>query len=626
MNTRALFSAGLLLLVVGAATAGPVVFPENWESHTPGGPPGAPWYPDPHMAGGSLPIIAGPDYNHTPLGNQAFLVNYAGLNGRDSGNQARLAGNGRLVQATDANRLLVSIYAKGAVTKRSEWYLEVSLGDVHAPRLADVGVGNPLPQAIPVIAYCKPFLDPALQHKSQFFFDGRVWIAYGALDYDLVWQNMWFRIDSDSVYIMPGSNNNPADVPRQYPGDFDRISIYTRDANYSDYTVLDDLSITGGNIRDMLEIAPGDSLVSIGPVGGPFSPECKAYTLTNITPWPTDWSAAGTQSWLDVSPASGTLSPGGSVNVGVCINANANALPLGIFTDQVTFSDLTNNAAHTRGVELHAGPIDAFTQPLTSDNAPDHVSVMFMPDASPHGYHACSSPASAFPTVPSGGSDLNPGDNGSVKVTLERGAQVSLYGTAYSEFYVGSNGYITFGSGDTVADGTLASHFSRRRVSGLFADLAPAAGQVRWKQLMDRAAVTYENVAQAGVPGTNSFQIEMFYDGRIRMTWLGLAATSGVAGLSRGNGVPVDFVVSDLSAYASCPPSLHAPDFDDDGDVDAADANMLINCMSGPDIEPVAGCQPPDLDLDADIDQSDFAIFQRCLSGTDVPADPACIE
>ena len=40
-----------------------------------------------------------------------------------------------------------------------------------------------------------------------------------------------------------------------------------------------------------------------------------------------------------------------------------------------------------------------------------------------------------------------------MQVTPAGGVQVSLYGVSYSSFYVGSNGYITFGSPDMNYDG-----------------------------------------------------------------------------------------------------------------------------------------------------------------------------
>src|SRR5205085_664739 len=119
----------------------------------------------------------------------------------------------------------------------------------------------------------------------------------------------------------------------------------------------------------------------------------------------------------------------------------------------------------------------------------------------------------------------------------------------YSSFYVGSNGYITFSAGDTAFTESLANHFNQPRVSALFDDLIPTTGQVTWKQFSDRIAVTWQGVPEYGTSDSNSFQIELFFDGRIRITCLALAATDGLIGLSQGLGVPAGFVESDFSTY-----------------------------------------------------------------------------
>ena len=50
----------------------------------------------------------------------------------------------------------------------------------------------------------------------------------------------------------------------------------------------------------------------------------------------------------------------------------------------------------------------------------------------------------------------------------------------------------------------------------------------------------------------NSFQIEMFFDGRIALTHLNIDAQDGLCGISDGGGIPSDFIESDLSAYVTC--------------------------------------------------------------------------
>ena len=70
----------------------------------------------------------------------------------------------------------------------------------------------------------------------------------------------------------------------------------------------------------------------------------------------------------------------------------------------------------------------------------------------------------------------------------------------------------------------------------------------------DRVAVTWLGVFEYGTSHPNTFQIELFYNGEVRVTWLTVTATRGLVGLSPGGGVPVDFLASDVSAYPACGP------------------------------------------------------------------------
>ncbi len=608
-----------------SASAAQVAFVEDFENHSPGDPLGSPWYVDPHMADGSLEAISGPQYNRFPyIGNQGCLVNDGSSNGRDAGNQARLVPSGLEVEATNTAKLKVEYWAKHPVSKRAEWNLEISAGDVHAPRLADVGLYNPLPSPIPVLAFSKAMLVPGFETKATYVFDGQQWWPYGFLDYNDGWQKITMTVDSDSAYVDCGCNNSSYDIPRLYLGRFDRVSLYTQDYIFlTNYTVIDDVSIIGGNIVHLLRVTPDQDLLSVGPPGGPFSPQCRTYTLTNIGDSPLDWTAAKNEAWLSVEPAGGTLAAGSSVDVAVCINGES--LPLGPYADVVTFTNTTLGDVQTRNVQLYVGHVDTFTELFTGNNDLANTSLLLTPDGSVHHYQACNMAETTFPYNPAGSVVLSLANNDSVKATLTQGATVRLYGQEYSEFYVGSNGYITFGSGDTDATESLEDHFSRPRISGLFADLDPGTGTVSWRQLRDRAVVTWQNVALAGTSNLNSFQIEMFFDGRIRMTWLGLTAANGLAGLSRGTGIPGDYLPSNLNSYASCPAVAHPADYDRDDDVDQADFGRFQACMTGPNLgPPAATCEDADLDYDNDVDASDLGIFQGCLTGSQVSPDPNC--
>ncbi|HEO70337.1 MAG TPA: hypothetical protein ENN80_03675, partial [Candidatus Hydrogenedentes bacterium] len=205
---------------------------------------------------------------------------------------------------------------------------------------------------------------------------------------------------------------------------------------------------------------------------------------------------------------------------------------------------------------------DYFTELFGSDNDLSNMCLLLVPDGSADFYTACIQETTALPVNPADSATLALGDDDSRIVSLGSGAEVSLYGMSYDHLYVGSNGYITFGDGDTTYRESLLSHFALPRVAGLFDDLNPSSGgRVSWSQLPESVVVTYQNVPQYGTSSTVTFQIQLFFDGAIQVTWLEIDVTDGLAGISAGQGVPEDFIESDLTAYPECdiepPGSLH---------------------------------------------------------------------
>ena len=306
------------------------------------------------------------------------------------------------------------------------------------------------------------------------------------------------------------------------------------------------------DIPDDLSVNPATTFAVSGPVGGPFTPGLQTYTLTNNgTTNSLTWTAGGTQSWITASPAGGTLAPGASVTVTAAMNTAANALTAASYSGAVRFTNNTTGNSVSEPVTLSVGGVDYFTELFTSGNDTDNQSWLFTPNGSP-GFYSVARTASvtSFPTDPTGGTALSLSADSYLTVT-PTGVQVKLYGTSYSTFYVSSKGYITFGSGEFTWTESLSAHFIKPRIAALFDDLDPSltGGSVSWRQLGDRIAVTYQNVQPYGGGGSNSFQIEMFYDGRIRITCLGIANTGGLIGLSQGLGVPVNFVMSNFNTY-----------------------------------------------------------------------------
>src|SRR3954466_14452822 len=144
----------------------------------------------------------------------------------------------------------------------------------------------------------------------------------------------------------------------------------------------------------------------------------------------------------------------------------------------------------------------------------------------------CPQAATSFPTDPTGGTVLALSDDSSAKVTLSGTNKISLYGTKTNAFFIGSNGYLTLNSSDSTYLESFASHFVLPRISLLFHDLNPgSAGTVSWLQLSNRVAVTFQNVPQYGFTTPNNFQAELFFDGRIRLTWLNITTLNNLVGL-----------------------------------------------------------------------------------------------
>lgn len=146
-------------------------------------------------------------------------------------------------------------------------------------------------------------------------------------------------------------------------------------------------------------------------------------------------------------------------------------------------------------------------------------------------------------------------DDGIVPLTLGD-RMFPFFGVPYSEIFLSSNGYVVFADIETLYAGsdliatldmpTLAAHFMLPRISFLFTDLAPNIGGEVWlKTLDDRVVITFDNVAVK--PGAYEYilnpdrvtaQLELFYSGQIRITYLSVALPSGIIGLSDGRGVP----------------------------------------------------------------------------------------
>jgi len=381
------------------------------------------------------------------------------------------------------------------------------------------------------------------------------------------------------------------------------------------------LITVAGNGSGELAIVPVEDFWITGKAGGPFTPSSKQYQITNTSDIQIAWGVSNTVDWVDLDSTWGLLEPDQSVTVTVSLNGGAENLAEGVHTDTITFTRITTPVEqHTRSVIVTVAREDWFTESFAGgDNDLDFLCLSYIPYSSRSGYRLCQRAEDEFPTDPAGGNFVTLADDDFVEVILENGAEIPFFGQKYDRFYIGSNGYITLGQGDTEYDAKIVNHFLLPRISALFTDLTPGDSQsVSWKQLADRAVVTYDKVPLYGdKDGENSFQIEMFFaDGIIKVTYLNLDATRGIAGLSRGQGRPGNFVESNLSDYMLC---CSCGDFNGDYWVDLYDVAVVSGQWLRSDCSSPFWCEHTDVNRNHSVDAADLLCLAENWLSSRVP-------
>ncbi len=309
----------------------------------------------------------------------------------------------------------------------------------------------------------------------------------------------------------------------------------------------------GFDLPDDLNVFPHEGLTSSGPVGGPFLPADLDFSLRNTGTNSLTWTAVNPANWLDLSLSEGVLATGATASVRFSVNTQANQLPVGVYTSVVHFTNQSSGIAQSRVFTLRVGQPDYFTELFRDNLNLSHSVFTFTPDGSSSFYSVCREVATNFPTDPTGGTTLTMTDDSLQRIFLADGRKVSLYGTSSGSLELVSNGFLTFTGNDVDFSESVSDHFQLPRIAALFRDLyPPGGGTISWLQLSNRFVATYENVPEYVAENSNSFQIEWFFDGRIRITYLQIDARSGLAGLSRGAGLPAAFKQSDFDSYGSC--------------------------------------------------------------------------
>jgi len=118
-----------------------------------------------------------------------------------------------------------------------------------------------------------------------------------------------------------------------------------------------------------MRVTPVASFESGGDSGGPFTPSSKVYTVENLSGSAISYSVSKSENWITLTNASGSIPGGGTTDVTVSINAAANSLTNGTYTDLIQFVNETDHTGDTsREVVLSVGsPSLAYEFPLDSD-------------------------------------------------------------------------------------------------------------------------------------------------------------------------------------------------------------------------------------------------------------------
>lgn len=230
---------------------------------------------------------------------------------------------------------------------------------------------------------------------------------------------------------------------------------------------------------------------------------------------------------------------------------------------------------------------DFFTEAFGSGLDLEGFSLTLTPNGGVDGYDATIEPLAGgvLPFEPTNGTSVSLSDDDSELVSITGGNMVHLYGQSYDSFYVGSNGYLTFGASDTDYTESLAEHFDTPRISGLFDDLNPSnSGTVYSQQLADRMVVSYDMVTEFSPSNANTFQFQLHFDGTIVISWERVDVGDAIVGISEGAGQDPGFVESDLSSYPA--PNNCPQDINGDGILSFFDISAFINAFNSSD--PVA--------------------------------------
>ena len=308
------------------------------------------------------------------------------------------------------------------------------------------------------------------------------------------------------------------------------------------------------DLPDAMKVTAPDDLQVIGPEGGPFTVSPRVFTVQNVVSGSFTWSVLLPPP-LEANPQTGTLASGASRTVSVSLDAAAAALlPQGNYPLAIVFSNHQSHLTVSRDFNLIVTPDTAPYAELFGHGEFDlqNTRLTFTPQDA-NSYHVCRMAATNFPTPTDAATTLTVDPSGRVVIPLTGGQQVSLFGQTYTSVNLHGSGCVTFTPQPEEELGDKDHHFNTPRVSALMSIWwTNPQSRISWQQLSDRCVGTWEGMSDEYYTQTNSFQIELFFDGVIRITFLTADNDQGATGLSAGGGPPPGLAEADFSAVLNC--------------------------------------------------------------------------
>ncbi|SPE51429.1 putative Tripeptidyl-peptidase I [Verrucomicrobia bacterium] len=111
-------------------------------------------------------------------------------------------------------------------------------------------------------------------------------------------------------------------------------------------------------LQDDLQILPAAGVSFTRTIYGSFGTTNQSFTLTNAGGGGAlSWGAGNTSVWLNVTPSSGVIPPGGSAAVTASLTPAALTLGLGAYSNTFWFTNLTDNFVASRPVSISVTPL-----------------------------------------------------------------------------------------------------------------------------------------------------------------------------------------------------------------------------------------------------------------------------